>query len=651
MVDEDIRIENGHKLIIETPSGGDSNVKISAITIGPDPILFIDRGIKGYKDLNLYGFVGVSTDEQKVAGGAAIMMGHGFTGSTDPPRISLTDSELVNQILYSENFLNSVWTSYDGSKTNVTSGYLCPDNTNNTAYKFEQCGQNGGCRGCWQSSSPSLQQNQKYAVSIWLKGTYDSQPVMIGLNDTYNTTVYLTTTWKRYFYTVTIPQGGGTSRGLQFNSGITGDTYYAWGAQLESVAPTDPDGYHRSYVKTESTSNSRFDTIYLYRADGSTPANLDVGDLTVHGDLIVYGSFWNASLINALFNFPDYITGFGENFLSNLLSSIGNTLHFSDDKVDINPSSTPTVAGLYLTNGGFISMNNGTLVLDNGSTGNGILQYGTGNYQGMRLAQTTNGYDQSHPSVLSLQTYTDAGHTGTFTWQLGVMNMSTLFADHINSASAAGIYLFDDLRLYGPTSGHKLYDSANNAGSDGQFLMVDPTTHLPKWTSYTPTWNGGTVTNSIQTNGVFSLSGIHQLWAYDTTDVSFMCNVTPSGGYTQANSSIASMGLNLRIDTGLTFYYMSAGNSPNWDWKFRVDANGTIFNQGFIRNYYGELWLSYGTYNGYISQVRGANEWSIGSVAGLEGLSAFKAAVIAACAQFFVFLALKRGIVQRQQVQ
>ncbi len=38
-----------------------------------------------------------------------------------------------------------------------------------------------------------------------------------------------------------------------------------------------------------------------------------------------------------------------------------------------------------------------------------------------------------------------------------------------------------------------------------------------------------------------------------------------------------------------------------------------------------------------------------GSVAGLEGLSALKAAVVAACAQFFVFLALKRGIVQSKQ--
>lgn len=38
-----------------------------------------------------------------------------------------------------------------------------------------------------------------------------------------------------------------------------------------------------------------------------------------------------------------------------------------------------------------------------------------------------------------------------------------------------------------------------------------------------------------------------------------------------------------------------------------------------------------------------------GSVAGLDGLSALKAASIAACAQFFVFLALKRGIVQSKE--
>ena len=38
-----------------------------------------------------------------------------------------------------------------------------------------------------------------------------------------------------------------------------------------------------------------------------------------------------------------------------------------------------------------------------------------------------------------------------------------------------------------------------------------------------------------------------------------------------------------------------------------------------------------------------------GSIAGLEGMATLNAAAIAGCAQFFIFLALKRGIVQPKQ--
>jgi hypothetical protein len=283
MVNEDLVIENGHKLIIQATGGG-TNVQLSTITI-VDPLLQIDRGIKALKDLNIYGFVGMSTDPNKVTGGGALMMGHGFTSSTDPPQIRLTDSGLINSISYSENFLESIWTGYDGFKTNVTNSELCPDGTFTTAYKFDQCGQSGRCRGCWQSASTPLQQNQKYTASIWLKGTYDNQPIIIGLNDTYNTTVYLTQTWKRYFYSVTIPSGGSTSRGLQFYSAIANDTYYAWGAQLEAGPEWDFPDVYRSYVKTENGPNLKFDTFYLYGADGITPANLDLGTLFLHGNI------------------------------------------------------------------------------------------------------------------------------------------------------------------------------------------------------------------------------------------------------------------------------------------------------------------------------------------------------------------------------
>lgn len=106
--DEDIEIQNGHNLQLDHDAT--YNVKLKAtMLLGGDPGLQIDRGVMALKDLNMYGFVGMTTDPQKVAGGSAILMGHGFISSTTPPRLSLTDSELVNQVLYSQEFLNSVW--------------------------------------------------------------------------------------------------------------------------------------------------------------------------------------------------------------------------------------------------------------------------------------------------------------------------------------------------------------------------------------------------------------------------------------------------------------------------------------------------------------------------------------------------------------
>jgi hypothetical protein len=120
------------------------------------------------------------------------------------------------------------------------------------------------------------------------------------------------------------------------------------------------------------------------------------------------------------------------------------------------------------------------LVLDNSDGRNGFIQWGNTYATTVRLAQVViSGHSEQ---VLAVQAYVGAG--GKFnsgTWDLGALDVSLLFCDHIVSASAGGIYLFDDLRLYGPSSGHKLYDSTNNAGTDNYVLTIDPTTHLPQW--------------------------------------------------------------------------------------------------------------------------------------------------------------------------
>jgi|GEM_PF-3850845 len=88
-----------------------------------------------------------------------------------------------------------------------------------------------------------------------------------------------------------------------------------------------------------------------------------------------------------------------------------------------------------------------------------------------------------------LKVHTDAGALGTLT-------VSNVFTDHINSASAGGVYMFDSLRLYDGADGEKLYDATNDSGAEGEVLTVNAS-GLPVWTTPSSSWNGGFVTNDI----------------------------------------------------------------------------------------------------------------------------------------------------------
>ena len=220
----------------------------------------------------------------------------------------------------------------------------------------------------------------------------------------------------------------------------TGGLSINTGGDILFYSNNSPNNCH---FKVASNGTNAFNPIWDITGNKSVlyvQRNTDGTDLMQTGSTILNDGYGNMTGIQNLFANAYTING-------SLWGSLyGNT-------VTNNPAFSGTAyvwelagTGLIIDgclNVNAISMNNGTLVLDNHSTGNGILQYGMGNYQGMRLAQTTNGYDQNHPSVLSLQTYTDAGHSGTFTWQLGALDLSLLFVDHINSASGGGIWMFD----------------------------------------------------------------------------------------------------------------------------------------------------------------------------------------------------------------
>ena len=257
------------------------------------PFLAIDQGIWVEKDIQSYGVFMSSTDPNKPSGGGAIMLGHGFQGTLDPPAIYLSDSTIQNLVSYSEDLSNAVWTGYSGNKNNITlangsNDPVGPDGSNKNSLKIDTS-VSGGCTGCYQSVNPSLQANQDYIVSIWLKGDVGGETVRIGLNDSFESTnISLTNSWVRYSFTAA-PTSGSTSRGIQFRCLTANATYYAWGAQLETGTIL------KSYATTTTSSNAPFDTLHLEGA--GLPAHLDLGNLIAHGGVTIGGGtiYWQTA--------------------------------------------------------------------------------------------------------------------------------------------------------------------------------------------------------------------------------------------------------------------------------------------------------------------------------------------------------------------
>jgi hypothetical protein len=65
-----------------------------------NPILAIDQRLWVEKDVQTYGMFSTTSDPAKGSGGGAILMGHGFEGASDPPKIVLTDNGFPELYIY-----------------------------------------------------------------------------------------------------------------------------------------------------------------------------------------------------------------------------------------------------------------------------------------------------------------------------------------------------------------------------------------------------------------------------------------------------------------------------------------------------------------------------------------------------------------------
>lgn len=116
---------------------------------------------------------------------------------------------------------------------------------------------------------------------------------------------------------------------------------YIWTGEYGSPANT--------WKLSQTNPTGKYDTLFLVKNNGYDPAHLDVGNLTIHGNITVEGSILN--------------------LVTQLASIIDSTLHTVGGYLGLNPNATPTLAGLNV-NGGLtinapsqtgITLGNGTI--------------------------------------------------------------------------------------------------------------------------------------------------------------------------------------------------------------------------------------------------------------------------------------------------
>jgi hypothetical protein len=83
----------GNQLKIEVPNWDDIIIYgVQGMQTGDDPVLYLSNAsLWADNDVLVYGFISSVTDPVKSTGGGAIMIGHGWTATTDYPAIVITD--------------------------------------------------------------------------------------------------------------------------------------------------------------------------------------------------------------------------------------------------------------------------------------------------------------------------------------------------------------------------------------------------------------------------------------------------------------------------------------------------------------------------------------------------------------------------------
>jgi len=161
---------------------------------------------------------------------------------------ALIEGPSTNLALYSEQLDNAAWTAQDGAT--VTANVIVSPDLTTTADKIDFSTNIDGIVA--QSVAATASPTGTFTFSVWLKA--DSPQVIIiriGNNINSQSTINVTTDWKRFEVTGTGTGSQSVSSPQLRNSSASAKTVYAWGAQYEETPIST------SYIKTEGSTVSR----------------------------------------------------------------------------------------------------------------------------------------------------------------------------------------------------------------------------------------------------------------------------------------------------------------------------------------------------------------------------------------------------------
>tara|TARA_R110001606_G_scaffold156630_2_gene299433 strand:- start:1756 stop:3096 length:1341 start_codon:yes stop_codon:yes gene_type:complete len=191
----------------------------------------------------------------------------------DVPRIDyskgkgaiLTELASVNQIRYSEDFSNALWTK--AAITITSSTKTNPKGVNQTIYNITRAPASGDGLYASFASAPT---GQGTGVSIWIKrtsGAGSTGNVWIGYGNSTSgngNSVAVGNEWQRISYA-----SPGVGGGMIYIDPQYGHYFDVWGAQGEKSSANGREGMVSSYIPTVSTSVTRPRDNYLNGGDAS----------------------------------------------------------------------------------------------------------------------------------------------------------------------------------------------------------------------------------------------------------------------------------------------------------------------------------------------------------------------------------------------